>query len=189
MVIQLKKKSYSDLPFNRSEHMKQLHQSGRYLGTSRIGIWNSSDEKRERMRMIRERNLLDKTSHGYGSEYHQRQNNRVLLHNKFQGENGFLYLLDFPNSIKVGFSKNWERRTQKQITGGRVILIISGPTNDLADLEFDTFVKFQKYTRLDEAGRRYTEFLERRVKRQVHDFLLEQVKSNKNLKLEVKNYV
>ena len=90
-MVKFKQKSYSDLPFNRSEHMKQLHQEGRYLGTSKIGLWNSSEEKRERMRNIRERNLLDKTSHGYGSEYHQRQNNRVLLHNKFQGENGFLH--------------------------------------------------------------------------------------------------
>ena len=184
-----KLKSYSDQPFNRSEHMKQLHQEGRYLGTSKIGVWNSSEEKRERMRNIRERNLLNKQSHGYGSEYHQRQNNRVLLHNKFQGENGFLYMLDFPGSIKVGFSKDWERRTQKQIIGGRVVLIISGPTNDLADLEFDTFIKFQKYTKLDESGRRYTEFLDRGVRRQVYNFLLEQVKLNRNLKLEVKNYI
>lgn len=188
-MTKFKIKSYSDLPFNRSEHMKQLHKEGRYIGTSRIGIWNSSEEKRERMKNIRERNLLDKTSHGYGSEYHQRQNNRVLLHNKFQGENGFLYMLDFPGSIKVGFSKDWERRTQRQIIGGRVVLIISGPTNDLADLEFDTFVKFQKYTKLDKTGRRYTEFLDRRVRKQVYDFLLEQVKLNKNLKLEVKNYI
>ena len=71
-MVKFKQKSYSDLPFNRSEHMKQLHQEGRYLGTSKIGLWNSSEEKRERMRNIRERNLLDKTSHGYGSEYHQR---------------------------------------------------------------------------------------------------------------------
>ena len=98
-------------------------------------------------------------------------------------------MLDFPGSIKVGFSKDWERRTQKQIIGGRVVLIISGPTNDLADLEFDTFVKFQKYTKLDETGRRYTEFLDRRVRKQVYNFLLEQVKLNKNLKLEVKNYI
>lgn len=187
MVVQLR--TYSDLPFNRSEHMKQLHQEGRYLGTSKIGVWNSSEEKRERMREIRERNLLDKTSHGYGSEYHQRQNNRVLLHNKFQGEDGYLYLLDFPGSIKVGFSKDWERRTQKQITGGRVALIISGPTSDLADLEFDTFVKFQNYTKLDSTGTRYTEFMDRSVRKQVYDFLLAQVKSNKNLKIEVKSYI
>lgn len=194
-MIILRQTSYSDLePFNRSEHMKQLHREGRYNGTSKIGLWNVSDEKRERMKNIRERNLLNKESHGYGSEYHQRQANRTLLHNKFQDETGFIYMLEFPSSIKVGFSKDWERRVEKQIPkfyhlGGRVMLIISGPTNDLADLEFDTFIKFQKYTQLNESGTRYTEFMEKKIKRQVYSFLLEQVKENKNLKLEVKNNI
>ena len=188
-MIRFKLKVCSDLPFNRSEHMKQLHKEGRYIGTSKIGLWNISDEKRERMKHIRERNLLDKNARGYGSEYAMRVNNRILLHNKFQGEDGFLYMLDFPGSIKVGFSKDWERRTQKQIIGGKVILIISGPTNDLADLEFDTFVKFQKYTKLDENGIRYTEFLDRRVRRDVYKFLIERVNENKNLKFEVKNFI
>lgn len=189
-----RQKSYSDLPFNRSEHMKQLHLAGRYAGTSKIGLWNSSEEKRERMRAIRERNLLDKTSHGYGSEYHQRLANKTLLHNKFQGDEGFIYMLDFPASIKVGFSKDWERRTQKQIPryyhlGGRVLLIISGPTDELADLEFDTFIKFQKYTQLDETGTRYTEFMDKKIKRQVYNYLLGTVSENKNLKIEVKNNI
>ena len=188
-MIRFKLKVCSDLPFNRSEHMKQLHKDGRYIGTSKIGLWNVSDEKRERMKHIRERNLLDKNARGYGSEYAMRVNNRILLHNKFQGEQGFLYMLDFPGSIKVGFSKDWERRTQKQIIGGKVILIISGPTNDLADLEFDTFVKFQKYTKLDSNGIRYTEFLDKRVKRDVYKFLVERVNENKNLKFEVKNII
>jgi len=188
-MIILRQNSYSDLTFNRSEHMKQLHQEGRYNGTSKIGLWNVSDEKRERMKSIRERNLLDKSSHGYGSEYHQRQANRTLLHNKFQGDNGYIYMLDFPSSIKVGFSKDWERRTQKQILGGKVLLIISGPTYELADLEFDTFIKFQKYTQLDESGTRYTEFMDKKEKRQVYNFLLQKTKENKNLNLEVKNYI
>lgn len=186
MIIQ-RIKLYSD-SFNRSEHMKQLHQEGRYAGTSKIGMWNMSEEKRERMQKIREQNLLNKSSHGYGSEYHQRQANRTLLHNKFQGENGYLYFLDFPASVKVGFSKDWERRTQKQILGGRVILILSGPTDILADLEFDTLVKFQDYTKLDDTGTRYTEFLDKKVKKQVLDYLLQQVKDSKGkLKIEVRN--
>ena len=36
-------------PWNRSEHMRMLHQSGRYMGTSRIGEWNRSEEKKQRM--------------------------------------------------------------------------------------------------------------------------------------------
>ena len=171
--------------------MKQLHASGRYLGTSKIGIWNQSDEKRERMKEIRERNLLDKSSHGYGSEYHMRLANKTLLHNKFQGNDGFLYLLDFPDSIKVGFSKDWERRTSRELfhtyLGGKVILIISGPTSELADLEFDTMIEFQKYTKLDPTNTRYTEFLDKREKRKVYDFLLKSVQQNPNLKLEIKN--
>ncbi len=178
-------------PFNRSEHMKQLHASGRYAGTSKIGIWNQSEEKRERMKEIRERNLLDKTSHGYGSEYHMRLANRTLLHNKFQGKQGFLYFLDFPGSVKVGFSKDWERRISKELfhsyLGGRVIMIISGPTEDLADLEFNTMIKFQKYTKLDSTNTRYTEFLDKKEKRKVYEFLKEQVYDNPNLKIEVEN--
>ena len=175
--------------WNRSEHMKMLHSQGRYQGTSKIGIWNQSDEKRQRMEQIRQRNLLDKTSHGYGSEYHQRLANRTLLHNKFQESNGFLYLLEFPGSIKVGFSKDWERRVNKQIPkmilGGKVIAIISGPTDDLADLEFDTFIKFQAYTKLDSTGTRYTEFLEKSQKQRVYQFLKESVQKNNNLKFEI----
>lgn len=183
--------NFSDLLlcFNRSEHMKQLHKEGRYKGTSKIGIWNSSEEKRERMKNIREKNRLDKNSKGYGSEYHMRMANRTLLHNKFQGQSGFMYFLEFPKTVKVGFSKEWHRRLDKEITGGRVILIISGPTDDLADLEFDTFIEFQDYTQLDETGTRYTEFLDKKVKRKVYDFLLKKVKENRKLRIDVKNYL
>lgn len=166
-----------------------LHSQGRYQGTSKIGVWNQSDAKRLRMEQIRQKNLLDKTSRGYGSEYHQRLANRTLLHNKFQGSDGFLYFLEFPGSVKVGFSKDWERRVNKQIPrillGGKVISIISGPTNDLADLEFDVFIKFQDYTMLDTTGTRYTEFLEKSQKRNIYQFLKESVSRNKSLKFEV----
>lgn len=176
-------------PWSRSEHMKMLHQSGRYVGTSRIGEWNRSDEKKQRMINFKLANSLDKTSKGYGSEWHMRQNSRTLLHNKFQGEEGYMYFLQFPASIKVGFSKDWERRTTKQILGGQVIAIISGPTNDLADLEFDTFIKFQKYTQLDSTKTRYTEFMDKRAKRYVYDYLKQRVKDNPKLKFEIQNYV
>ena len=195
--MRLQRRLYSDnfsdllLCFNRSEHMKQLHKDGRYKGTSKIGIWNSSEEKRERMKNIREKNRLDKNSKGYGSEYHMRMANRTLLHNKFQGKQGFLYFLDFPGSVKVGFSKDWERRISKELfhsyLGGRVIMIISGPTEDLADLEFNTMIKFQKYTKLDSTNTRYTEFLDKKEKRKVYEFLKEQVYDNPNLKIEVEN--
>ena len=139
------------------------------------------------MKRLYERNILDKSSKGYGSEYHMRERDRALLHNKFQGETGYMYFLDFPASIKVGFSKDWERRTTKQILGGRVITILSGPTDILADLEFDIFTKFQKYTKLSEDGRRYTEFLDKSCKRKVYDYLMKAVKdSDGKLKIEVK---
>lgn len=184
IMRKLKTLIYSD-PWNRSEHMKLLHSQGRYQGTSKIGVWNQSQAKHDRMLAIRNKNLLDKTSHGYGSEYHMRQANRTLLHNKFQGESGYLYFLDFPMSVKVGFSKDWERRVTKQILGGKVIAIISGPTNDLADLEFDTMIKFQRYTKLDDTGTRYTEFLEKSQKNNIYRFLKQQVEKNKNLKFEI----
>lgn len=184
-MIILQNKKYSDSVWSRSEHMKRLHQEGRYLGTSKIGIWNQSQEKHDRMASIRERNLLDKTSHGYGSEYAQRVNNRNLLHNKFQGESGYLYFLEFPASVKVGFSKDWERRTTKQILGGKVLTIVSGPTNDLADLEFDIMIKFQDYTKLDATGTRYTEFLEKSKKQAIWKFIKESVMRNPKLKFVV----
>lgn len=173
--------------FNRSEHMKLLHKEGRYMGTSKIGLWNQSEEKRQRMRNIRSMNSLNKDSHGYGSEWHMRVANRTLLHNQFQGEQGYLYFLKFPMSVKVGFSKNWERRVTKQILGGDVVLIISGPTDDLADLEFDTFIKFKDWTKLDSSGTRYTEFLDSKVKRDVYKYLQQKVKENKNLRIEINN--
>ena len=172
--------------FNRSEHMKMLHSQGRYAGTSKIGQWNVSEEKRARMAELRSKNALDKNSKGYGSEHAMRVNNRLLLHNKFQGEQGYLYFLEFPNSIKVGFSKDWERRTTKQILGGRTLMIVSGPTIDLADLEFDIFVEFQKYTQLNQDGTRYTEFLEKKVKQKVYKYIEDCVAKNPNLKYEVK---
>ena len=54
--------------WNRSEHMKELHRLGRYKGTSKIGEWNKSDEKRNRMHALRIKNSMDKSSTGYGSE-------------------------------------------------------------------------------------------------------------------------
>ena len=193
--MKLKRKLYSDnfsdllLGFNRSEHMKQLHKEGRYNGTSKIGIWKKKKKKRERMKNIREKNSLNKTSRGYGSEYHMRMANRTLLHNKFQGQMGFMYFLEFPKTIKIGFSKEWHRRLDKEITGGRVILIISGPTNDLADLEFDTFIEFQEFTKLNETGTRYTEFLDKKAKKEVYNFLLKKVKENNKLKIDIKNHL
>lgn len=192
MIITRKIKLFSS-DFNRSEHMKQLHAQGRYAGTSKIGQWNVSEDKRVRMAELRSKNALDKNSRGYGSEYAMRVNNRILLHNKFQGEVGYLYFLEYPGSIKVGFSKNWERRVDYQLTkkyqllGGKVLMIISGPTNELADLEFDTFIKFKKYTQLSSDGLRYTEFLEKRIKRQVYKFLEDSVNNNNGLNFEVKN--
>lgn len=192
MIITRKIKLFSS-DFNRSEHMKQLHAQGRYAGTSKIGQWNVSEDKRVRMAELRSKNALDKNSRGYGSEYAMRVNNKILLHNKFQGEVGYLYFLEYPGSIKVGFSKNWERRVDYQLTkkyqllGGKVLMIISGPTNELADLEFDTFIKFKKYTQLSSDGLRYTEFLEKRIKRQVYKFLEDSVNNNKGLNFEVKN--
>lgn len=199
-ILRLNQKIYSSLvspeekkPFNRSEHMKMLHAQGRYVGTSKIGIWNSSEERKQRMKEMMSRNALDKNSVGYGSEYHMRVNNRILLHNKFQGDTGFLYFLKFPGSIKVGFSKNWERRVSYQIpemmhvVGGKVIAIISGPTTDLADLEFDTFMRFKNYTQLNKEGTKYTEFMDLSVRKDVYEFLKIRVNENKNLKFEIKN--
>ena len=51
----IKRRLYSDpgTTWNRSEHMKLLHSQGRYKGTSKIGIWNQSQEKHDRMIAIR----------------------------------------------------------------------------------------------------------------------------------------
>ena len=174
--------------WDRAQHMRELHAQGRYANVdTKIGLWNISQERKERMARLYERNRLDKNSIGFGSETHMRKRNRELLHNKFQGESGYFYLLDFPASIKVGFSKDWERRTTKQILGGNVVKIISGPTDDLADLEFDTFMKFKDYTQLDPTKTRYTEYLDKRIKLQVSKYLEEAVKKNPKLKFEVNN--
>lgn len=187
-------KQYSKLfSYDRAAHMRELHASGRYQGTSKIGVWNSSEEKRQRMQDIYARNALDKSSTGYGSELFMRSRNRELLHNKFQGETGFIYFLEYPGSIKVGFSRNWERRTtyelypKKTYLAGNVLLIISGPTPELADLEYNTFIKFQNYTQLNSEGTRYTEFMQKSVKSRVRDFLLSEVKKNDNFKIEISN--
>lgn len=179
-------KLFSD-PWNRSEHMKLLHREGRYNGTSKIGLWNVSEERRERMKQIYDRNRLDKTSHGYGSEYWMRQANRTLLHDKFQGDRGYLYFLDYPASVKVGFSKDWQRRINKElpkmVLGGKVEFIIEGPTSDLADLEFNTMIKFQKYTKLDPTGTHYTEWIDKSQKANISRYLRDAVKKNPKLKI------
>lgn len=177
--------------FDRSAHMKLLHSQGRYTGVSKIGIWNSSEEKKQHMADIYARNALDKTSHGYGSEYAQRLRNRELLHNKLQGESGFLYFIEFPGSVKVGFSKNWERRMayelypKKTHLGGKVIMIISGPTGSLGDLEFETLTKFSDYTQLNSDKTRYTEFLDKSAKLKIKKYLMSEVSKRKDLKIEV----
>lgn len=183
-------KLFSDPSWNRSEHMKWLHSQGRYIGTSKIGLWNVSDEKRQRMKEIYERNRLDKTSRGYGSEYWMRQANRTLLGDKFQGESGYFYFLDYPASVKVGFSKDWQRRVNKQlpkqILGGTVIAIISGPTKELAELEYSTMIKFQEYTKLDSTGTRYTEWLEKSQRLNIYRYLKDAVRKNPKLRFEIK---
>ena len=89
--------------------------------------------------------------------------------------------------MKVGFSKNWERRVTKQILGGDVILIISGPTSDLADLEFDVFTQFQEYTQLSSDKTRYTEFLDLDAMEDIYCFLLDKVNQNPKLKIQINN--
>ena len=173
--------------WDRAQHMRELHAQGRYKGVdTKIGLWNVSDERKQRMAALYEKNRLDKNSVGYGSEHHMRLRNRELLHNKFQGESGYFYFLEFPMTIKVGFSKDWERRTTKQILGGKVLMIISGPTDDLADLEFDTFMKFKDYTQLSSDGLRYTEYMDKKIKPQVSRFLTESVRKNPKLKFELR---
>lgn len=167
--------------FDRSAHMRELHKSGRYAGTSRIGEWNRSDEKRTHMSELRSKNSMDKTSKGYGSEYHMRQANRLLLHNKFQGNTGYLYYLEFPATVKVGFSKDYQKRTS--YLGGKVLMIITGPTDQLADLEFDTFIQFMNYTKLNDEGTRYTEFLDKCVKDDVNKFLIDRINSSNELSI------
>lgn len=175
--------------FNRSEHMRMLHSQGRYAGTSKIGLWNVSEEKRQRMADLRRQNALDKSSRGYGSEYHMRIANRDLLYNKFQNGRGYFYFLEFPASIKAGFTKEWTRRKNERVLlGGTVILLISGPTDKLATLEYDLFMAFQKWTKLNKEGTRYTEFLEKRVKRQVEEFIRSRVDSDTELMYEVGGY-
>ena len=168
--------------FDRSSYMRELHKSGRYLGTSKIGTWNKSEEKKSRMKDLRMKNALDKNSRGYGSEYHMRLSNRELLHNKFQGKEGYLYFLEFPASIKVGFSKNYEGRVS--YLGGKILEIVTGPTNELADLEFDIFINFKEYTQLDPTGSRYTEFMDSKIKNKVKKFIEDRVNSS-----EVLNFV
>lgn len=181
--------------FNRSERMKQLHREGRYKGTSKIGDWNKSDERKERMKRILEQNSKDKSSEGYGSERKMRLDNKNLLLSQYHGQQGFLYFLDFPglDSVKVGFSKNWKFRTDYQLvskksqTEENVLMIISGLTEDLAELEYNTLIEFQEYTRLDNSGTRYTEYLDRKIKSDVYKYLEKQVKKNPTLKFEIKN--
>ena len=108
-----------------------------------------------------------------------RVSNRLLLHNKFQGRQGYLYFLEFPSSIKVGFSKDYMGRVS--YLGGSIIRIVSGPTNDLADLEFDIFMKFMNFTKLNDEGTRYTEFMDKSIKNKVLKFIIERVNNIKEL--------
>jgi hypothetical protein len=181
--------------FDRSARMKELHRQGRYLGTSRIGEWNRSDEKRTRMKLIRERNAIDKSSTGYGSERKMRLDNKNLLLTQYSGQPGFLYFLDFPtlNSVKIGFSKNWEFRTTYQLVSKKsnteedILMIISGVTEDLAEIEYNALLKFQEHTILDPTGTRYTEYLSRDIKADIYKYLEDEVRKNPKLKFEIKN--
>lgn len=181
--------------FDRSEHMRQLHKEGRYKGTSKIGEWNSSEERKERMKEIREKNSKDKTSKGYGSEYKMRVDNKNLLLSQYKGDPGYLYYLDFPTmkSVKIGISKNWEFRTSYQLVSKKseipekVLLVVSGLMEDLAELEFNALLDFQDYTRLNSNGTRYTEFLDDKVKKDLYDYILGWTKNKPNLKLTIKN--
>lgn len=181
--------------FDRAARMRELHKQGRYAGTSKIGTWNSSEEKRQRMVNIRAKNALDKTSTGYGSERKMRLDNKNLILSQYTGQPGYLYFLDFPglDSIKIGFSKNWEFRTTYQLvskksgTEEKVLMIISGTAEKLAELEYDTLLEYQKYTRLNPTGTRYTEYLDRKILPVVYKFLENRVRKDPGLKFEIKN--
>lgn len=183
--------------FNRSERMRELHRQGRYLGTSRIGEWNQSEEKKERMKERREQNSKDKSSTGYGSERKMRLDNKNLLLSQYNGQSGYLYFLDFPSldSVKVGFSKNWEFRTGYQLVSKKsqikanVIAVIEGPVVNLAELEYNLLINFIDYTRLDSTGTRYTEYLDRKVKQSVYDYLKDAVKRDTNLNFIINNNI
>lgn len=174
--------------WDRAEHMRQLHAQGRYAGTSKIGLWNISEEKRERMAAIRAKNALDKSSTGYGSERYLRTINYELLKSKFHDKGsapGFLYLIEFPKSIKAGYSKDWHRRLSREILGGKTICIVSGETLKLGQLEYDIFMEFIDYTLPNEDKTRYTEYMDKKIKRKVFEFIKKRVDQDPDLKFEV----
>ena len=57
----------------------------------------------------------------------------------------YLYVIDVGNSIKLGSTNTLQRRMNS--LGGEWLFLLKGPTKDIAELERDTLIKFEKYSK------------------------------------------
>lgn len=163
---------------SRSCHMRKLTAEGRYKGTNRIADWNRSEARKERISKLSKERHLIKGARGFNSEHSDRlRNYHNILNRESPDKDRFLYLLDFKDKLKVGSTSTFNRRMWTLSPDG-ILFLIKGKSPEIAKLEFDTLVKFEYYTLLNESGTHYTEFLDYKVKDEVIKYFEELLSSS-----------
>ena len=136
----------------------------------RIAKFNKLDSVRSKRRDKAIDRALLKGSRGFNSEYSDRIRNCENIVSRFGlVQPRYLYVIDVGNSIKLGSTNTLQRRMNS--LGGELLFLLKGPTKDIAELERDTLIKFEKYTKLSEDKSFFTEFMESGIKLDLIDHL------------------
>lgn len=144
-----------------SKDMKNLHEQGTYVGTSKLGEYNKSEKHRKIASENAKNRRLDKESTAFNSEYSDRIRNRDNILSRYNlTDERYLYVLVFDDKIKVGSTSKLDRRLGT-LSGFNAKHIYKGTVEQMANLECELFLAFKNHTLLSEDGTYYTEYLDR----------------------------
>lgn len=167
---------------SRSCHMVLLSRQGRYKGTTRIADYNRSEAHRTKCRQAAVKRHLVKGARGFNSEYSDRlRNYNNILSREPSDKTRYFYIFEYETSIKIGSTSTLNRRLDA-LCPISTIMLLSGPSHEIAKLEFDTLVKFENDTIVDSTNSYYTEFVSKSIKDSVVEFVNSQVEGSTTIR-------
>ena len=156
---------------DHSHKIKNLHKLGVYKGTSRISIYNKSEEHRKIASIKAKERRLNKGSCGFNSEYSDRIRNRDNIRSRYPLDSErYLYVLEYSDKIKVGSTSSLDRRLS-ELSGYCEKYLFKGTVFDISQIECDILIHFKNYTILDTTKTYYTEYLDKKCLTEVLQYI------------------
>lgn len=154
----------------------------RYKGTNRIADYNRSESHRIKCRELAYKRHTIKGARGFNSEYSDRlRNYNNIINRESADHKRFLYLIEFDSNIKVGSTSTFNRR-MFALSPESIIRVFEGGSHEIAKLEFDTLVKFENYTLLNQNKTAFTEYLDKCILPEIISYLDERVSGSTTIR-------